>query len=526
MPRKAAQKTRSEPAASRAVRNGHASAITGAAPKSTRIEKDTMGEMAVPASVLYGASTQRAVLNFPVSGQPVPWGVIEAYAILKKACAQVNFDLKRLDKSRTGLIAAACEQIAGGLVDQGGWATHFPIDVFQTGSGTSTNMNANEVIANLVCLARGMPIGSSKDAAYLKSGGVHPNDHVNMGQSSNDTFPSAIHIAAALAITRDLAPALEAMEKTLAGQAKAWDSIVKIGRTHLQDATPIRLGQEFSGFAAQMAHGRRRLADALKALCELPIGGTAVGTGINAHEDFDRLVCGKLAKATGVPFRAATNHFEAQHAKDACVEASGQLKTIATSLTKIAGDIRLMGMGPRCGIGELIIPAVQPGSSIMPGKVNPVICEALIMVCGQVIGNDAAVTFGNLGALNSTLDLNVAMPLIARNLLESIALLAKGCDMFRENLLKGLQPDKARCAALIEGSLAMCTSLVPVIGYDRSAALAKEAFKQGKTVRQLAMETVVGQAGLDGRAVTAKMLDEALNPWSMTLPGGEGSAGG
>jgi len=512
--------------AAEAQANGHAAPAPAKAAKGMRVEKDTMGEMQVPEGVLYGASTQRAVLNFPVSGQPVPWGIIEAYATLKKACAQVNLGLGRLEKSRAAAIAAACDRIARGLPDLCGWQAHFPIDVFQTGSGTSTNMNANEVIANLVCLARGKPIGSSKDPAYLKAGGVHPNDHVNMGQSSNDTFPTAIHVAAASAITRDLEPALEAMERTLTKQAKAWDKIVKIGRTHLQDATPIRLGQEFSGYAAQIRQGRRRVAEAKKALCELPIGGTAVGTGINAHEEFDVRVCAALSKATGIPFRAAENHFEAQHAKDACVEASGHLKTLATSLTKIAGDIRLMGMGPRCGIGELIIPAVQPGSSIMPGKVNPVICESLIMVCGQVIGNDAAITYGNLGALNSTLDLNVAMPLIARNLLESIHLLAKACDMFRVNLLEGLQPDKTKCAALIEGSLAMCTSLVPVIGYDRSAALAKDAFKQGKTVRQLAMETVVGQPGLNGKPVTAKDLDDALDPWSMTLPGGEGSAGG
>lgn len=491
-----------------------------------RLEKDTMGEMTVPADVLYGASTQRAVLNFPVSGSPVPREIISAYATLKAACATVNFKLKRLDKKRCDLINKACDEIADGLPSRGGWEKHFPVDVFQTGSGTSTNMNVNEVVANLVCLTRGAPIGSSKDPVYLKGGGIHPNDHVNMGQSSNDTFPTAIHIAAARAIASDLLPAVQRMGKKLQQQAKAWDKIVKIGRTHLQDATPIRLGQEFSGFASQMTHAESRLRQAVIALGELAIGGTAVGTGINAHEDFDRMVCEELTRTTGIKFRKAENHFEAQHAKDACVEASGQLKTIATSLTKIAADIRLMGMGPRCGIGELVIPAVQPGSSIMPGKVNPVIAEALIMVCGQVIANDSAVTFGNLGALNSTLDLNVAMPLIARNLLESIRLLARGCDMFTTNLLEGLKPDEARCKALIEGSLAMCTSLVPVIGYDKSAALAKDAFKQGKTVRQLAYETVVGQKDNAGKVITREDIDAYLNPWSMTLPGGEGSAGG
>jgi fumarate hydratase class II len=492
----------------------------------TRIEKDTMGEMQVPADVLYGASTQRAVLNFPVSGRPVPFGIISAYAQLKAACARVNRSLKRLDKDRTSAIENACQQIGAGLPDHGGWQKHFPIDVFQTGSGTSTNMNANEVIANLICLARNKPIGSSKDAEYLKAGGVHPNDHVNMGQSSNDTFPTAIHVAGAIAINVELIPALERMHKKLTQQAKAWDRIVKIGRTHLQDATPIRLGQEFSGYASQIKHAIDRCESALEALAELPIGGTAVGTGINAHEEFDKLVCAELSKATGQRFRACENHFEAQHAKDACVEVSGQLKAIATSLTKIAADIRLMGMGPRCGIGELVIPAVQPGSSIMPGKVNPVICESLIMVCGQVIGNDAAITYGNLGGLNSTLDLNVAMPLIADNLLESIHLLSRGCDMFTTNLLEGLKPDEDRCKSLIEGSLAMCTSLVPVIGYDKSAALAKQAFKEGKTVRQLAYEIVVGTKDNAGKSITREDIDSYLNPWSMTLPGGEGSAGG
>ncbi len=496
-------------------------------PAATRIEKDTMGEMTLPADVLYGASTQRAVLNFPVSGRPIPFGIIAAYAQIKSACATVNQNLGRLDKKRASAIRSACATIERGMPDHGGWAKHFPIDIFQTGSGTSTNMNANEVIANLVCLARRAKVGSSKDPKYLKAGGVHPNDHVNMGQSSNDTFPTAIHVAAATAIADELLPAVTRMRLKLEQQAKAWDKVVKIGRTHLQDATPIRLGQEFSGYASQMAHAETRLLQSIYTLLELPIGGTAVGTGINAHEDFDSLVATELSEAIGLEFRPCENHFEAQHAKDACVEASGLLKTIATSLTKIAADIRLMGMGPRCGIGELIIPAVQPGSSIMPGKVNPVICESLIMVCGQVIGNDAAITYGNLGGLNSTLDLNVAMPLIADNLLTSIHLLAGGCDMFTTNLLDGLKPDEKRCKELIEGSLAMCTSLVPVIGYDAAAGLAKEAFKQGKTVRQLALATAVGTTDrLTGKPLTAKSLDDYLNPWSMTLPGGEGSAGG
>ncbi len=485
-----------------------------------------MGEMEVPGDALYGASTQRAVLNFPVSGRPVPESVIKAYATLKAACAMVNNKLGRLSDERTRAIVEACREISDGLASFGGIARHFPIDVFQTGSGTSTNMNANEVIANIVCLRRHAPIGSSKNAEYLAAGGVHPNDHVNMGQSSNDTFPTAMHIAAAVMIQNELLPAVQRMGEKLAEQAAAWDKIVKIGRTHLQDATPIRLGQEFSGYASQMQHAQERLHRALHSLSELPIGGTAVGTGINCHEDFGRMVAADLSVATGVHFREAANHFEAQHAKDAIVETSGLLKTIAVSLSKIANDIRWLGSGPRCGIGELVLPAVQPGSSIMPGKVNPVICESLIMVCCQVIGNDTAVTYGGFGGVGSLLDLNVAMPMMAANLLDSIHLTARACDMFTVNLLEGLKPDEARCAQLIEGSLAMCTSLVPVIGYDKSAALAKDAFKQGKTVRQLAYETLVGTSDVQGTRITRASIDAYLDPWSMTLPGGEGSAGG
>jgi fumarate hydratase class II len=492
----------------------------------TRIEKDTMGPMDVPADVLYGASTQRAVLNFPVSGRIVPEPVLQAYAILKAACARVNNKLGRLDETRTKAITEACREIQDGLVSFGGLPRHFPVDIFQTGSGTSTNMNVNEVIANLVCVRNHKPIGSSKDPAYLKAGGVHPNDHVNMGQSSNDTFPTAMHIAAALMIKNELLPAINELATQLEAHAKAWDHIVKIGRTHLQDATPIRLGQEFSGYAAQMRHAEERLHRALHALGELALGGTAVGTGINCHEQFGALVAAELTQLTGVHFREALNHFEAQHAKDAYVEASGHLKTIAVSLSKIANDIRWLGSGPRCGIGELVLPAVQPGSSIMPGKTNPVICEALIMTCCQVVGNDATVTYGGFGGVGSLLDLNVAMPVMANALLDSIHLLARASRMFNQNLLKDLKPDEQRCKSLIEGSLAMCTSLVPVIGYDASAALAKDAFKQGKTVRQLAYETVVGKPDNAGKMVTKEDIDGYLNPWSMTLPGGEGSAGG
>lgn len=480
----------------------------------TRIEKDSMGEMPIPADVLYGASTQRAVLNFPISGRPVPEAIIKAYATLKGAAASVNNELGRLSDRRAGDINAACRQIHEGLADQGGIARHFPIDIYQTGSGTSTNMNVNEVVANLACLLHDQPIGRSKDPAWVGDepegqGGVHPNDHVNMGQSSNDTFPTAMHIAAATEIKARLLPAIDRLETALDAKAKAWDHIVKIGRTHLQDATPIRLGQVFSGFASQMTHARGRAETALDSLSELALGGTAVGTGINTHPEFGRRVAEEVAKTTGIAFREADNHFEAQAAKDAYVEVSGQLKTIAVSLTKIANDIRWLGSGPRCGIGELKLPAVQPGSSIMPGKVNPVICEAMMMLSCQVIGNDAAIAAGGAGGIGSLLDLNVAMPMMAASLLESITLLSNGLDVFRENLIDGLEADEKRCNDLIEGSLAMCTSLVPVIGYDASAKLAYEAYETGKTIRELALEKQI---------LDADQLNQLLDPGSMTHP--------
>lgn len=477
--------------------------------QSTRTEKDSMGEMEVPAGALYGASTQRAVLNFPVSGRPVPRELVLAYALLKDVAAQVNAQLGRLDEGRARAISEACAQIAEGLPAHGGLEAHFPVDVFQTGSGTSTNMNINEVVANLVCLARGEKIGSSKDKAYLDAGGVHPNDHVNLGQSSNDTFPTAMHIAAAVAIRERLIPALECLEVALDAKAREWDEVVKIGRTHLQDATPIRLGQEFSGYASQINHGRERLGRALQSLAELPLGGTAVGTGINTHPEFGRRVAHELARRTGIGFREADNHFEAQHAKDAVVDVSGKLRTIAISLSKIANDIRWMGSGPRCGIGELRLPAVQPGSSIMPGKVNPVICESVVMVCCQVVGNDAAIATAGLGGVGSILDLAVAMPVMAANLMDSIDLLASASRVFEKNLVADLEPDRERCAELIEGSLAMVTSLVPVIGYDRSARVAYRAFEEGKTVRQLLLEEKVLPEGEVSRL---------LDPRSMTSP--------
>lgn len=476
----------------------------------TRIEKDSMGEMTVPADVLYGASTQRAVINFPVSGTPVPESMIRAFALLKTAAANVNCSLGKLPEIKRDRIVGACDQILEGLSDHGGIERHFPIDIFQTGSGTSTNMNTNEVVANLVCITNGVPIGSSKNAEYLSTdAAIHPNDHVNMGQSSNDTFPTAMHIAAAIGIQDRLLPAVRSLALALENKAKEWDDVVKIGRTHLQDATPIRLGQEFSGYASQMRHAEDRLNRALSTLAELAIGGTAVGTGINTHPEFSSLVAKELTTRCGIEFREADNHFEAQHAKDGYVEVSGMLKTIAVSMSKIANDIRWLGSGPRCGIGELQLPAVQPGSSIMPGKVNPVICEAVVMASCQVIGNDAAVTTGGLGGVGSLLDLNVAMPMMASNVLSSIQLLTGSCTIFEENLIKDLKPDRARCAELIEGSLAMCTSLVPVIGYDASAKLAYAAYDQGKTVRELALEQ--GE-------LSADRLNELLDPKSMTYP--------
>ena len=467
-----------------------------------------MGEMTVPKHVLYGASTQRAVLNFPVSGRPVPPQVIHAFALLKKACAEANLELGKLDERRARLILKACDEIALAFTETPAGPSgdammeHFPIDVFQTGSGTSTNMNANEVIANLVCRYKGKPIGA-KDP-------VHPNDHVNMGQSSNDTFPTAMQVAASVAIHLELIPALKSLARALSGKARQWDRIVKIGRTHLMDATPIRLSQEFSGYAAQASYAVERAKRALESMGgNLPIGGTAVGTGINTHPRFAALVCRKLSKVTGVKFSEAPNHFEAQATRDCIVAASGELKTIAVSLSKIANDIRWLGSGPRCGLFELGLPATQPGSSIMPGKVNPVICESVMMVACQVIGNDAAITMGGAGGIGSLLELNVAMPMIAANLIESITLLANGSTMFVERLVKDLEVNKAIATAMVEQSLMMCTSLAPEIGYDHAAKVAKAAFETGQTVREYVLEH---------KLVEPSRLDELLDARRMTEP--------
>src|SRR5499427_1418137 len=460
----------------------------------TRIEKDSMGPMEVPSEALYGASTQRAVLNFPVSGYRLSRALIRALGLVKWAAAQANRDLGKLDEERTNFIVQAAEEVIDGKLDE-----HFPIDIFQTGSGTSSNMNANEVIANRASQLAGKPIGS-KDP-------VHPNDHVNMGQSSNDVIPTAIHIAAAESIRNDLMPALEYLQEALEAKTQEFWEVIKIGRTHLMDATPVRLGQEFSGYAKQIEHGKLRAGNAIAAIEELALGGTAVGTGLNCHPEFAGKVMGYLWNRTGVAFREARNHFEAQGGKDGLVEASAQLRTISVSLFKIANDIRLLGSGPRCGIGEIQLPATQPGSSIMPGKVNPVICESVMMVCSQVIGNDTAVYWG--GA-NGNLELNVMMPVMAHNVLESSRLLTNVIEVFCDKCVRGIVANEERCRDLIELSMAMVTSLAPKIGYDRAAEIAKESAKTGRTVREIAREKKV---------LPEKELERALDPVKMTEPG-------
>ncbi|MEM7734183.1 MAG: class II fumarate hydratase [Deinococcota bacterium] len=453
---------------------------------SYRTEKDSMGEFQVPDDALYGAQTARAIANFPVSGQGIGREMIRAMGLIKYAASQVNKDLGNVDSKLTDAIAQAAQEVIDGKHDD-----NFLVDVFQTGSGTSSNMNTNEVIANRAIQLLGGVVGS-KDP-------VHPNDHVNFGQSSNDVFPTAIHVAALTLTETKLLPALNTLKQGLDAKAEAFDDIVKIGRTHLQDATPIRLGQEFSGYASQVEHGITHIKNASEHLRELAQGGTAVGTGINTHPEFGARIATKLSELTGTQFHEAPNHFEAQAAQDAAVAVSGALKTLAASLMKIANDIRFLGSGPRLGLGELEIPAVQPGSSIMPGKVNPVICESMIMVCAQVIGNDSTIT---LGGLYGNFELNVMLPVIARNLLEQISLLANASLMFEENLLQGLKANTERIAAMNEQSLSLATSLAPLIGYDAAAKLAKESYATGKTVRELAFEQAV---------LPKEQLEDALN---------------
>jgi fumarate hydratase class II len=433
-----------------------------------RIAADSMGEMKIPADMLHGASTQRAVLNFPVSGRRFPRIFIYAIAQVKLSAARANLKLGRLKPKEAAAIIAAAAAVRDGQYDK-----HFPLDIFQTGSGTSTNMNANEVIANIATRKLG------------SKGKVHPNDHVNKGQSSNDVIPTAIHVSVLLEVKQSLIPALETLAVTLEKKAKQFAKINKIGRTHLQDATPIFLGQEFAGWASQVRHGIKRLGQGMDALRELPIGGTAVGTGINTHPKFAAGVCADMSRELNEKFFEAKNHFEAQSAKDSCVEMSGDLRTVAVSLTKIANDIRWMGCGPRAGFAELKVPAVQPGSSIMPGKINPVIAESLLQVCAEVVGNDAAVAWAGASGV---FELNVMMPVIAWNLLESARLLANAVSMFESKCVRGIEADTKVCEGQIEKSLMLCTALVPILGYDASAKLAKDAYKEGLTIRQIVLE--------------------------------------
>jgi fumarate hydratase class II len=458
----------------------------------TRIERDSLGEIEVPASAYYGAQSERARRNFPVSGLTLPHRFLAAMALIKREAARVNADKGVVPRQIADAIRqAADEVIAGRLRD------HFPLDVFQTGSGTSTNMNVNEVLSNRAIEILGGERGSKTP--------VHPNDHVNFGQSSNDTIPTAIHVAAYGALAEDLEPALVHLAETLEAKAAELDDVVKIGRTHLQDAVPVRLGQEIAGWARQVRLGVDRLAAARERLAELALGGTAVGTGLNAAPGFAEAVIAGVAAATGHPFRQAANLFEALAAKDAAVECSGALKTVAVSLTKIANDVRWLASGPRCGIGEIEIPSLQPGSSIMPGKVNPVIPESVLMVSAQVVGNDATIA---LAGMSGNFELNVMMPVIAYDLLQSIEILANVSRLFADRCIAGLEARRERAAQLVEQSLAMVTSLAPRIGYDAAAEIAKESWKTGRTVRELARERRLLPEDELERALDARRMTE------------------
>ena len=458
-----------------------------------------MGEMEVPADAYYGASTQRAVLNFPISGQPFPRRFIRALGLVKRAAAQTNLELGLLPRRRARAIAAAAQEVVDGKLDD-----QFPIDIYQTGSGTSTNTNANEVIANRATEILGGERGSKL---------VHPNDHVNLCQSSNDVIPTAIQVAAAAAIQDELIPALERLQRALEVKSKEFWPVVKTGRTHLQDATPIRLGQEFRGYAGQVEESVRRARAAVDELARLPLGGTAVGTGLNSHPQYARLTTARLAKETRLPLRETTNHFHAQATLDAVIAAHGALRTIGTSLWKIGSDIRLMGTGPIAGLGELRLPETQPGSSIMPGKVNPVIIESLLMVVARVYGNDATVVVS--GQAGSLFELNVMMPVAAAATLESVTLLAASVRNFSERCVEGLQATD-RGPELVERSPMLATALNPVIGYDEAAKLAKESIRTGKSIRQLAR----------AKGVSEKELNRVLDLGKMTKPGLEGPGGG
>ncbi len=468
-----------------------------------RIERDSMGEVQVPKDAYYSAQTQRAVENFPISGWRLPPALIRAMGLVKFACATANRQLGKLtgsgknplsDAQVDALLAAAKEVASGKLADQ------FPIDVFQTGSGTSSNMNVNEVIAN-----RAIEITGGD--RFEKEKVIHPNDHVNMGQSTNDTFPTAIHVAVAQEIEQQLIPALKRLHRQLSDKATAWDKIIKIGRTHLMDATPLRLGQEFGGFARQLELSLERAGRARNAVLELPVGGTAVGSGINTHPEFGGRVAKVLADETQLGFIEAQNHFEANASRDGLVECHGELKTIATTLFNFANNIRWLGSGPRCGFFEIILPERAPGSSIMPGKVNPVMCESMMQLAARVIGNDQTVTVAN--ASGGNFQLNIMMPVMGHTTLESIHLLSNGVNAFIEFCMEGLLPNAEACESAVEQSLSMSTSLNPLIGYEKAAKITKEAFASGKTVRQVCLEQQV---------LPEEQLREALDPFRMTEP--------
>lgn len=459
-----------------------------------RIESDTLGTVKVPATAYYGAQTQRAFENFQISGYRLPRQFIRALGIIKRAAAETNLKLCLLEKDIARAIMKAANEVIDGKFDH-----DFVVDVYQTGSGTSTNMNANEIIANRANEILGGQLGAKQP--------VHPNDHVNLGQSSNDVIPTAIHIAALEGLQKNLVPALQYLHAALQRKATEFDQVIKIGRTHLQDAVPMRLGQEFGGYASQIDHGLARLRKVENDLRELALGGTAIGTGINTHKKFAELTIQKISYYTGISFVAAANRFEALAARDAMVAISGQLKTIAVSLIKIANDLRWLNSGPRCGIGEITLPSLQPGSSIMPGKVNPVIPESIMMLCATVIGNDTAIT---IGGQHGNFELNVMMPMMAYHLLESIRLLTNGLRNFVDRCVDGIRANQERAEALVEHSLALATALVPHIGYDAAAQIAQAAFESGKTIRQVALERKI---------LPAEVLERILDPMRQTEPG-------
>jgi fumarate hydratase, class II len=465
----------------------------------TRTESDSLGEMHVPADALYGAQTQRAVENFPISDLRFPRSFIAALGLVKKAAAETNMELGLLAEDLGRSISEAADEVIRGDHD-----AHFVVDIFQTGSGTSTNMNANEVLAN-----RAMQLRSGAGGAGGAGGvsGVHPNDHVNAGQSSNDVIPTAMQVAACTEIRRELIPALQRLHSALQRKAQEFDDIVKSGRTHLMDATPVRLGQEFGGYAAQIEYGLERLRTAERDLAELPLGGTAVGTGINTHPEFARRAIERLSAYAGIEFREARNHFERQGTRDTIVYAHGAMNTLAVSLMRIANDIRWLGSGPRAGLNEITLPAIQPGSSIMPGKVNPVIPEAVTMVAAQVMGNNTTISVGGQG---SWFELNVMMPVMAHALLQSVSLLARASIAFADKCIDGITANEERCRELLEGNLSLATALAPRIGYDEAAAVAKQAFREGRTAREVALERQV---------LPESELAEVLDARAMTEPG-------